>query len=285
MNEIPCRVDAHQHFWRYAPGEFDWMGEGMSALRRDFLPPDLRMLLDRQGIGASVAVQARASEEETDFLIGLAEENPWILGVIGWIDLRADDLEERLERRGGTPVLKGYRHQVEDEPSPRSFLEDGRFNRGVDAVLRRGKVYEVLVRSADLDAVAGFCARHDQGRLVLDHLGKPDVLREDLTTWDKRLKPLAEQEHVVCKLSGLVTEARWGAWRPEELLPYFAVALERFGPDRLLFGSDWPVCLLSGDYARVCALAEAATASLSGPEREAVWGGTARRVYGLGNDR
>lgn len=281
MNESLRRVDAHQHFWRYVPGEFDWMGANMADLRRDFLPPELRLLLDREKIGGTVAVQSRASEADTDFLLELAAAHPWILGVVGWIDLRTADLEAALERRDGERALKGYRHQVEDEPSPAAFLEDGPFNRGVDAVLRRGKVYDLLVRVHDLDAAARFCARHDTGWIVLDHFGKPDVRGESVQAWAARLRPFRDMSHVACKVSGLITEAPWRAWRAEALTPYFAAALDCFGPERLLFGSDWPVCRLSGDYAQVCALARAATASLSGPERDAVWGGTARRVYGL----
>lgn len=275
------RVDAHQHFWRYGAEEYGWIGEGMDVLKRDFLPDELRLELDGQGVYGTVAVQARGTEAETDFLLGLAATYPWILAVVGWIDLRADDLEARLEARASSAVLKGYRHQVQDEPSPSAFLEDGRFNRGVERLQRRGKVYEVLIRSHDIPAAAAFCGRHDLGPLVLDHLGKPDVRHESAAEWGKRVRPLAALEHVSCKLSGLITEAPWRAWKERDLLPYLDVALECFGPERLLFGSDWPVCLLSGSYGQVRGLAEAATASLSETEREAVFGGNARRVYGL----
>lgn len=275
------RVDAHQHFWRYGSDGYGWIGEGMEALKRDFLPDGLRLELDGQGVYGTVAVQARSSEAETDFLLGLAAAHPWILAVVGWIDLRAGDLEARLEARAASAILKGYRHPVQDEPSPSAFLEDGRFNRGVEALQRRGKVYEVLVRSGDLPAAVAFCGRHDRGPLVLDHLGKPDVRNGSAAAWRGRVKPLAALEHVSCKLSGLITEAEWRAWDGRDLLPYLDAALECFGPERLLFGSDWPVCLLSGTYAQVRGLAEAATASLSESEREAVWGGNACRVYGL----
>ncbi len=275
------RVDAHQHFWRYGVEEYGWIGEGMDALKRDFLPDELRLELDGQGVYGTVAVQARSAEAETDFLLGLAARYPWILAVVGWIDLRADDLEARLEARASSAVLRGYRHQVQDEPSPSAFLEDGRFNRGVELLQRRGKVYEVLIRSQDIPAAAAFCGRHDLGPLVLDHLGKPDVRHESAAEWAERIRPLAALEHVSCKLSGLITEAPWRAWDGRDLLPYLDAALECFGPERLLFGSDWPVCLLSGSYGQVRGLAEAATASLSEAEREAVFGGNARRVYGI----
>lgn len=166
------RVDAHQHFWRFDPAAYGWIGDDMAVLKRDFLPAELRFELDIRHIGGSVAVQARASEAETDFLLGLASSNPWILGVVGWIDLRAGDLESRLEARASSVVLKGYRHQVQDEPSPSAFLEDERFNRGVETLQRGGKVYEVLIHAKDLPAAIAFCGRHDLGPLVLDHLGQ-----------------------------------------------------------------------------------------------------------------
>ena len=275
------RVDAHQHFWRYEAEGYGWIGDGMDVLKRDFLPDELRLELDGQGVYGTVAVQARGTEAETEFLLGLAATYPWILAVVGWIDLRADDLEARLEARTPSAVLKGYRHQVQDEPSPSAFLEDGRFNRGVELLQRRGKVYEVLIRSHDLPAAAAFCGRHDLGPLVLDHLGKPDVRNESAAEWRERIRPLAALEHVSCKLSGLITEAPWRAWGEPDLLPYLDAALECFGPRRLLFGSDWPVCLLSGSYGQVRGLAEAATASLSEAEREAVFGGNASRGYGI----
>ena len=180
-------------------------------------------------------------------------------------------------------MLKGYRHQVQDEPSPSAFLEDGRFNRGVETLQRGGKVYEVLIHAKDLPAAIAFCGRHDLGPLVLDHLGKPDVRHESAAEWARRIAPLAAQEHVSCKLSGLITEAHWHGWDERDLLPYLDAALECFGPSRLLFGSDWPVCLLSGTYDQVCGLAGKATASLSEAERDAVWGGNACRVSGIGN--
>lgn len=230
------RVDAHQHFWRFDPAAYGWIGDDMAVLKRDFLPAELRFELDIRHIGGSVAVQARASEAETDFLLGLASSNPWILGVVGWIDLRAGDLEARLEARASSAVLKGYRHQVQDEPSPSAFLEDGRFNRGVETLQRGGKVYEVLVHAKDLPAAIAFCGRHDLGPLVLDHLGKPDVRHESAAEWARRIAPLAAQEHVSCKLSGLITEAHWHGWDERDLLPYLDAALECFGPSRLLFG-------------------------------------------------
>ena len=238
------RVDAHQHFWRFDPAAYGWIGDDMAVLKRDFLPAELRFELDIRHIGGSVAVQARASEAETDFLLGLASSNPWILGVVGWIDLRAGDLESRLEARASSAVLKGYRHQVQDEPSPSAFLEDGRFNRGVETLQRGGKVYEVLIHAKDL--ARRHCllrAARIWGRSCWITSASRTSGHESAAEWARRIAPLAAQEHVSCKLSGLITEAHWHGWDERDLLPYLDAALECFGPSRLLFGSDWPVCL------------------------------------------
>ena len=230
------RVDAHQHFWRFDPASYGWIGDGMDVLKRDFLPAELRFELDIRHIGGSVAVQARASEAETDFLLGLAASNPWILAVVGWIDLRADDLEARLEARASSAVLKGYRHQVQDEPSPSAFLEDGRFNRGVETLQRAGKLYEVLIRAKDLPAAIAFCGRHDLGPLVLDHLGKPDVRHESAAEWARRIAPLAALEHVSCKLSGLITETHWLGRAGFAPLPRRGSGMFRALPPAVRFG-------------------------------------------------
>jgi Predicted metal-dependent hydrolase of the TIM-barrel fold len=274
------RIDAHQHFWRYRPQDYGWIDDSMPDLKRDFLPEHLEPLLRGHGFDGSVAVQARMVEEETDSLLALARADSSVLAVVGWTDLRAPDVDRRLDARAGEPLLKGYRHQVQDEPSPSAFLDDPAFNRGVEAVLRRGLVYEVLIHARELEAATRLCARHE-GALVLDHLGKPDVRRESARDWGARLRPLARLPHVRCKLSGLITEAAWKAWTGAQLVPYMETALELFGPKRLLFGSDWPVCLLSGTYGDVYGLAETALAGLSEHERALVWGGNAASVYNI----
>lgn len=279
------RLDAHQHFWRYQAQDYPWIDERHAALRRDFLPADLKPLLDQHGIAGCVAVQARHSLDETDFLLGLAGQYPWISGVVGWLDLRGADLERSLERylqRDSAPgKLVGIRHQIQDESSPSLFMQDPVFARGLRLVQARGLTYDLLIRDADLHAAADLCKRHDEHHLILDHLGKPDLAREDPIAWADRLAPLAALPHVSCKLSGLITEADWQQWRPVELLPYLYLALELFGPQRLMFGSDWPVCQLAGSYSEVHHLLETAISELSADEQAAIRGGTAIRLYGL----
>lgn len=276
------RIDAHQHFWRYDANAYPWMDTGMGALKRDRLPADLRPLLDAQGFDACIAVQARADEAETDFLLGLADEYAWIAAVIGWVDLGADDLDSRLAQWTGRTRLAGFRHLLQDDPDVAATLADPAFNRGVAALQTRGRVYEVLVRgAAQLARTPAFCAHHDRHWLVLDHLGKPAIGGADDAAWRKALAELAALPHVACKLSGLVTEVVGARIDADTVRRYLDTALELFGPQRLLFGSDWPVCLLRADYAEVVALVADWSQALSADERAALWGGNAARCYGL----
>lgn len=274
------RVDAHQHFWQYQTRDYGWISDEMTELKKDRLPEDLHPLLQSKNFDGCIAVQARQTDEETPFLVELAKQNPWILGVVGWLDLRDDHLETTLEKWNEHKVIKGYRHIVQDEPNPSEFLADEKFNKGVDVLLNQNKVYEVLIHAKDLSAATDFCRRHDQSVLVLDHLGKPDIQHESAIDWGRRLKPLADQKHVYCKLSGIITEAAHD-WTEEGLFPYINEALTLFGPQRLMFGSDWPVCLLAGQYDQVYQLIEKAIRQLSTDEQEAIWGKNASEVYGL----
>ena len=276
------RIDAHQHFWRYDAVAHPWMDAGMGVLKRDWLPDDLRPLLDAQGIDACIAVQARADEAETDFLLGLADEHDWIAAVVGWVDLRADDLDIRIARWTGACKLAGFRHLLQDDPDVAATLADRAFNRGVAALQARGQVYEVLVRgAAQLAATPAFCARHDRHWLVLDHLGKPAIGGDADAAWRKALGGLAALPHVACKLSGLVTEVVGGRIDVDAIRRHLDAALELFGPQRLLFGSDWPVCLLRADYAEVAGIVAGWAQALSAGERAALWGGNAARCYGV----
>jgi L-fuconolactonase len=297
------RIDSHQHFWRYEPVEYAWIDEQMSVLRRDFLPPDLRPLLDAQRIEQCIAVQARTTDEETDFLLALATEYPWIAAVIGWVDLRADDVQRRLDRWSGVRKLAGFRHILQAEQIPPGG-PDAAFSRGVALLQKRELIYELLLRSPQLPAIAEFCRVHDSYWLVLDHLGKPNIRDGEYAQWRRDIEPIAALPHVVCKVSGMVTEAmdaspakvapfdgrverasaafdpiNRGAFKPEDLPVYLDAVLELFGPERLMFGSDWPVCLLAAPYAQVAEIVEQWAERLSASERDALWGGTARRVY------
>jgi len=279
---MTLRIDAHQHFWRYDTAAYPWMGAGMDVLRRDWLPQDLRPLLDAQGIDACIAVQARSGEAETDFLLGLADQHDWIAGVIGWVDLRAADLGARLARWQNARALAGFRHLLQDDPYVAATLADARFNRGLQQLQDNSLVYEVLVRGApQLEQTPGFCARHDRHWLVLDHLGKPAIGGDQDPRWHAAVRELAAMPHVMCKLSGLVNEVVGPRVDAAELRRYLDTALELFGPQRLLFGSDWPVCLLRASYAEVARIIDDWSHALSADERALLWGGNAVRCYGL----
>lgn len=274
------RIDAHQHFWQYQSKDYPWITEDMPALKKDCLPKDLLPLLEQYAIDGCIAVQARANIAENQFLVSLAEQYPWILGIVGWLDLCATDVSEKLAQYNENKMIKGYRHLVQDEANPSLFLENKAFNQGVAAVLQQNKVYEVLIHSKDLMAASHFCARHDNHILVLDHLGKPNITKESATEWAAHLKPLAKQAHVYCKLSGIITEAG-NQWTEEQIFPFIEQALLLFGAERLMFGSDWPVCLLAGQYQQVYQLIEKAILKLSKDEQQAIWGGNACQVYQL----
>lgn len=276
------RIDAHQHFWRYSANEYPWIGDGMDVLRRDWLPQDLRPLLDAHAIDACIAVQARADMAETDFLLQLAREHDWIAAVVGWVDLRADDLDARLAHWHGQSKLVGFRHLLQGDPDVGATLASPAFNRGVAMMQARAQVFEVLVRGADqLAATPGFCARHDRHWLVLDHLGKPEIGGADDDRWQVALHELAVMPHVLCKLSGLVTEVVTPDIDEAVLQRYLDTALELFGSHRLLFGSDWPVCLLRASYSRVWRIIDDWARAVDDNTKAQLWGGNAARCYGL----
>jgi L-fuconolactonase len=274
------KIDAHQHFWRYDPAEYGWIDNSMAALRRDFLPLDARREMDRAGIDACVAVQARQSLEETRWLLALAGEHPFIAGVVGWVDLQADDVREGIEQFATNPKLVGIRHIVQSEADDRFLLRPA-FCRGISLLEDLELAYDILIYPRHLAVAADFVSRFKQQRFVIDHLAKPDIRSGELREWERGLRRLAEIPHVFCKLSGLVTEADWQRWTPGELRPYLDVAFDCFGAYRLIAGSDWPVCTLAADYTRTMSIASEYLLGRPEPEREAVMGGNARRFWNL----
>lgn len=282
------RIDAHQHYWRYDAQALDWIGPGMEALARDWLPQDFAPLRDQGRIDAGIAVQARGSEAETEFLMEQAAANDWIAGVVGWIDLAGADVPARIAHWRARGPLVGLRHQVQDEADPKALLEGRAFNRGVAQVQEAGLVYELLLLGGQLDAAAAFCAAHDAHHLVLDHLGKPDISggQDALAAWRGQMRALARMPHVSVKLSGLVTEAgrdRDGAMDVAGIGHHLDLALELFGSQRLLFGSDWPVCLLAAPWPDVVGIVESwARERLNASEYRALFGGNAITLYGNG---
>ncbi len=272
------RVDSHQHFWRYLPAEYPWIGPGMEALRRDFLPADLQPLMQQSGIDSCIAVQARQHLAETRWLLQLADNHPFIAGVVGWVDLRSGLVQEQLEELCSHPRFCGVRHLVQDERDD-DFLLLEEFQRGVSLLSSSGLVYDILIRPCHLPVAIRFVDSFPDQLFVLDHLAKPSIGAEDRTEWEKGLLALGKRHNVCCKLSGMVTEADWSRWRTVDFRPFAEAALEAFGPQRLLFGSDWPVCELAASYQDVVALAERLTVHLSEAERSLIWGENARRIY------
>lgn len=271
------RLDAHQHFWQYDPVRDAWITEAMATIRRDFLPADLEPVLAANGIDACIAVQADQSLDETRFLLRLAREHEFIRGVVGWVDLRAHDLESKLEHLAADAPLVGIRHIAQAEPD--DFLQRPDVIAGIRAVGRRNLAYDILVFERQLPAAIALVSALADQRFVLDHLAKPRIREGVLEPWRDRIRELARRPNVWCKLSGLVTEADWSRWQPGELAPYLDVVLDAFGADRVMFGSDWPVCLVAAPYQGVVRIIEDWAAAMSAPERDALFGGNAARAY------
>jgi L-fuconolactonase len=272
------RIDAHQHFWRYDAEEYEWIDESMTPLRRDFLPDDLRREMRGAGFDRSIAVQVRQSLEETRWLLALADEYPFIAGVVGWVDLLSDRVDAHIEAVQH-PKLVGVRHIVQAEAD--GFLARPAFRRGIATLERHGLAYDILVYARQLREAIDFAAAFPDQRFVLDHLGKPDIRAGEFDVWRRHLDRLAELPNVWAKLSGLVTEADWRRWTRAGLHRYIDAAFDAFGADRLMIGSDWPVCTVAGTYKEVMDVVTTALERRSAAERDAVLGGTAARFWNL----
>lgn len=272
-------IDAHQHFWAFSAAEYGWIDPG-SVLERDYLPADLLPLLERAGVDGCIAVQARQSESETDWLLGLARSDDWIRGVVGWADLRADDLPARLDRWRGEARLVGFRHIVQGETEP-GFLLRKDFVGGVRTLLARGYAYDILIRAHQAADVPVFAESVGEGRLILDHGAKPDILGGGWEPWASDMARIARHRGIWCKISGLVTEADHQHWRADDIARYLDHLLHVFGPERLIFGSDWPVCTLAADYDRVHELIDRFVDRACPEHRDAIFGGNALAAYAL----
>jgi L-fuconolactonase len=276
-------IDAHHHFWTYTPEEYGWIDDSMAALRRDFLPADLHATLAAAGVDAAISVQARQSLEETAWLLGMAEQHDFLAGVVGWVPLTDPGVEQILEHFTSRPKLKAIRHIVQGEPDGRFLLRDN-FNRGIRALTACGLVYDILIYERHLPVAIEFVDRHPRQLFVLDHIAKPRIRDGSLEPWRSNLRELARRENVFCKLSGVATEADFLNLTPDnrdQLRPYMNAALEAFGPRRIMFGSDWPVCLAALPYADWFAMVNDAIGGFSESEREWVLGGTAAQAYAL----
>jgi L-fuconolactonase len=275
MNRL--QVDAHQHFWHYTDREFGWINDAMSLIRRDFLPANLKPLLAAAGMDATIAVQAVQSVEETRWLLQLARENDWIAGVVGWVPLASRDLLSILEPLAADAKLKGLRHVLQAEPD--EYFRRADFNEGIAQLRRFSLVYDILVVERQLPEAIQLVDRHPHQVFVLDHVAKPRIAQAELEPWRTQMKELARRPNVSCKLSGMVTEADFNQWTVDDLRPYVETALEAFGPGRLLFGSDWPVCTVAASYGRWVKIAREFVSGLTTDEQAAIFGGNAQRIY------
>lgn len=273
-------IDAHQHFWLYNPEEYRWIDDSMKAIRRNFLPEDLVPELQQNGFAGSVAVQARQTLEETRCLLSLADQSPEILGVVGWVDLRAPELRLQLSEFSTNPKFVGVRHIVQSEPDERFLLRED-FMRGIAALEEFELAYDILIYTQHLPVAAEFVERFPRQRFVLDHMAKPPIKSGEIDHWATGIRRLAQFQNVLCKLSGLVTEADWQGWKPEQITPYLDAAFEAFGSERLMIGSDWPVCLVAATYTRAMSVVKEWLLQFPLKTQAAILGGNAQHFWKL----
>ena len=274
------KIDSHHHFWKYSVGEYPWIGDAMAPLRRDFLPEHLKAEIAAAGIDGVVSVQARQTVGETEWLLSLADGNDFIKGVVGWVPLAETSVREVIAKFATNPKLRAVRHVVQDEPDDR-FILGGDFNRGVSVLRDFGLVYDILIFERQLAASIEFVDRHPKQVFVLDHIAKPRIKDNAIEPWRANIREMARRENVFCKVSGMVTEADWKTWTWEQMRPYFDAVLEAFGPKRLMFGTDWPVCLAASGYARWVELVRRFAGGLSADEQAWLFGKTAIEAYRL----
>ncbi|WP_345950627.1 MULTISPECIES: amidohydrolase family protein [unclassified Mucilaginibacter] len=274
------RLDAHQHFWKFDPVRDSWITEEMDTIRRDFLPQDLMHILMHNQIEGCIAVQASQTEKENDFLLNLAAVNPFIKGVVGWVDLQAEDVEERLKYYSLRDKMVGFRHVLQGEPQ-RDFMLRPEFLKGIGLLGKYDFTYDILIFPDQLDYTAEFVAKFPNQRFVIDHIAKPDIKNQEVAEWEKAIRKVAQYTNVYCKVSGMVTEANWYGWEEEDFKPYLDIVFDAFGVERVMFGSDWPVCMVAGGYNRVVKMVKHHTESLSDHEKALFWGGNAIKFYNL----
>lgn len=272
------KIDSHIHFWNYHPVKYAWITAEMQTIQRDFLPKDIDPLFKENNIAGCIAVQADQSEAETHFLLALANENEFIKAVVGWVDLKASNLDERLDYFSRFKKLKGFRHIVEAE-SDACFLLNPDFCAGIAKLSQYHFTYDILVSSAQLKTVAVFVSQFPEQKFVIDHLAKPNIKQADFLVWEKEIRAIAQYPNVYCKVSGLVTQADWKLWKTDDFTYCLDVVTKAFGMERLLFGSDWPVSLLAATYADATKILLDYYAGFSSNEQDAFWAKNAARFY------
>lgn len=273
------RIDAHQHFWIFDPVRDSWIDETMRSIQKDFLPKDLSPLLIENNFSACVAVQASQTEVETNFLLDLASKNEFIKGVVGWVDLLNDNIEERLNHFSKYDKLKGFRHVVQGEPDDFMLRKD--FRNGIKELKQFNFTYDILIFHRQLPAAIDLVNAFPNQAFVVDHIAKPDIKSGDIIAWEKGIKELSKADNVMCKISGIVTEADWNSWEVADLKPYLDVIFENFGTNKLMFGSDWPVCNLAASYSQVVGVLESYIAQLPVQEQNQIWHENAKFFYNL----
>ncbi|MFH6993953.1 amidohydrolase family protein [Flavobacterium sp. FlaQc-48] len=273
------RIDSHQHFWKFDPVRDSWIDDSMQKIQRDFLPEDLLPLLQQNQFSGCVAVQASQSEEETEFLLDLASKNDFIKGIVGWVDLRVSNIEERLHHFSSFKKIKGFRHVVQGEADDFMFRKD--FRNGISALKKFNYTYDILIFHRQLTATIDLVQHFTDQAFVIDHIAKPDIKSGDSASWKKRIEEIAKYENVSCKISGMVTEAHWNNWKPSDLKPYLDVIFENFPANRLMFGSDWPVLNVASNYSEVVKTLEDYISQLSIEDQNKIWFGNASSFYNL----
>lgn len=273
-------IDSHQHFWIYEAEKHAWIDDDMKVIRKNFLPEDLKLVYQANGVDGCVAVQADQTLAETDFLLDLAEKNDFIKGIVGWVDLRASDIDTVLKHYSAFPKLKGFRHVVQGE-ADHNFMLRPDFLNGIAALEKYNFTYDILIFPHQLGAALELVRRFPNQKFVIDHIAKPYIKDGFYDGWATLMKAISEYPNVYCKLSGMTTEADYNNWTPEQIEPYMQLVLDAFGANRILFGSDWPVCLVAGNYTKTKELVTNFIAKLSSQEQAAIMGGNAMQFYNL----
>ena len=273
-------IDSHQHFWNYEAEKHSWIDDEMSVIRRDFLSDDLQKVFDENGVDACVAVQADQTTEETDFLISLAKNNNFIKGVVGWVDLRSESIEEDLLKYKKYDVVKGFRHVVQQEQD-HNFMLRPEFLNGIELLGKYDLCYDILIFPHQLGAALELVEKFPNQKFVIDHIAKPYIKDGFFEGWAVMMREIAKNQKVYCKISGMITEADYKTWTPEQVHPYMKLVLESFGASRVMYGSDWPVCLVAGNYSMVKALVTDFITDLSQEEQNDIMGGNAAKFYNL----
>lgn len=274
------RIDAHQHFWQYNPVDYGWIDDAMAVIQKDYLPQHLAPLLQEYGFDGCVLVQTEQTEKCNDFLLKLAEENSFIKGIVGWTDLRSENIKDQLVAYQAHTVLKGFRQILQGEKD-RAFMLRDNFKRGMAALKEFNYTYDILIYPDQLSYTEIFVREFPEQQFIIDHLAKPYIKKGEIAEWKSYMDRIASYPNVYCKVSGMVTEADWKGWKKKDFAPYLDVVVNAFGTQRLVYGSDWPVCLVAATYEQQLHITEDYFSAFSKAEKEAIFGGNAVQFYQL----